>query len=455
MDQALDDIQAAVARVADEAQAVLLRLLADGVPPDEAVRIVQDRFAMAFAETLAAAMSAAPGGNHWDVRAVQAMPVGEISLSRRLYRHTAQTAHEVASLVRSHARGAQQARELALRLYDGYDPADGIRRPLEGSARAELPKALRALTADPATRASLTRLVSFGQAQAARLKTRALRAAYSEALDAWTQGAGQKALQRRLDVAHKEKTRYMADRIAQTELARAHQHALADELMRDPSISVVQVVLSGSHPRADICDMHARADLFGLGPGCYPKAKAPRPTFHPFCRCRLRSRPDLSDAGVRERPDAAREYLRGLPQDEAARVMGSQAALARVLRGADPIAVMNEGQPKAYRLARLGEAENRGMPTPYDIAKAGGTHAGLIRRFGGETRYAIDKSMRSLRRLIAEHEAKIRSPAAFVAAGTSADEVRYLVETKWPKEIAGWHDELVVFEGILKERGDE
>lgn len=93
--------------------------------------------------------------------------------------------------------------------------------------------------------------------------------------------------------------------------------------------------------------------------------------------------------------------------------------------------------------------------TAYEIAKGGGKHAGLLRRFRSESRQVIARSMRSLTRQISAHELKLRDPAAFVEPDTPADEVRYLVEFKWPKELAGFREELEVFTGLLKERGDE
>jgi len=44
--------------------------------------------------------------------------------------------------------------------------------------------------------------------------------------------------------------------------------------MTDPSITVVQVLTAPMHPMDDICDVHAGANLYGLGKGCYPKGKA-------------------------------------------------------------------------------------------------------------------------------------------------------------------------------------
>lgn len=287
---------------------------------------------------------------------VRALPVGGVSLSRRLYLHNVQTAAEVTALVRRHAQGVTQARDLSLALYDGYSPADGIRRPLEGAARAKLPRALRELTADAQARRSLTLLQVQGQQQAARLRTRALRAAYLETFEAWENGAGQQALQRKLDVAMKEKNRYFADRIAQTELHRAHQTQVAAELMGDELTTVVQVVMNPTHPRVDICDLHARADLWGLGPGRYPKEKAPRAPFHPFCRCKLKSRPsqDASEGRAAPVPDSA--WLSSLPERDQALVMGSRERADRVLRGAAAEDIINEGKAAEHRLVRVGDA---------------------------------------------------------------------------------------------------
>ena len=66
------------------------------------------------------------------------MPMGAVSLSARLYAPTRQTAAEVSAIVRTHAQGAQQARELGLRMYDGYSqrPAFWRTPPGRGYCRA-------------------------------------------------------------------------------------------------------------------------------------------------------------------------------------------------------------------------------------------------------------------------------------------------------------------------------
>lgn len=358
-DAAVDDLARRYGReIAALARAqfdLMMELIHGGEDARAAITQAQAAFSGAFAEQLAAAFSEllqrAVGAAE-----VREMPIGGLSLSRWLYDNDRQTAAEALAIIREHAKGVQQARELALQLYDGYDPAGAADRPLEGRSRGELPKALQKLTADPRARQELQALIEQGQKQAARLKTGALRAAYSEAIDTWQAGKAQEALSRKLDVAVREKNRFLANRIAQTELARAHQSQVAAELMADDLVEVVQVMMNPAHPHRDICDLHARADLWGLGPGCYPKARAPQPPFHPFCWCRLRQRPSLSVADARHVANGEAEYLRTLETlSQAGQVMGSRARAEQVLNGAPVDEVINAGRDPMYRLRRLGD----------------------------------------------------------------------------------------------------
>ena len=358
-------VQAAIEAQAQAAFLAMWQALVNDptMSPREAIAAAQAKFsgeftaelAKAFGELLQASIGTAQ---------VLAMPVGEITLSARLYAHAQQVTNEVAALVREHAKGITQARELSRRLYDGYNPADGIQRPLEGTARGELPQALRTLTEDMPARRQLTALQVAGQQQAARLKSRALRAAYLEAFDAWEKGAGLEALRKRLDVAQREKNRFLADRIAQTELSRAHQTEVAGLLMDDTETTVVQVRMNPAHPRTDICDLHARADLWGLGPGNYPKAEAPVPPFHPFCWCRLRSMPSLSAANAQHVPGGEAAYLRKIGPVAAGRVMGSAARAHMVLDGEHARTVADAGKPKAYMTRTVGEVPSHPLINP-------------------------------------------------------------------------------------------
>lgn len=77
---------------------------------------------------------------------------------------------------------------------------------------------------------------------------------------------------------------YALRRIVRTEMANSHHQAILGVSYDDPDIIGYLWRLSGSHPVYDICDLYAAAD-FGLGPGVFPKAKAPARKAHPHCMC--------------------------------------------------------------------------------------------------------------------------------------------------------------------------
>lgn len=79
---------------------------------------------------------------------------------------------------------------------------------------------------------------------------------------------------------------YALRRIVRTEMANSHHQAILGVSYDDPDIIGYHWRLSGSHPVYDICDLYAAAD-FGLGPGVFPKAKAPARKAHPHCMCSL------------------------------------------------------------------------------------------------------------------------------------------------------------------------
>lgn len=69
-------------------------------------------------------------------------------------------------------------------------------------------------------------------------------------------------------------------RLFRTEINRAHGEAYQAAAFEDPDVIGMRFLLSPEHPRTDICDMHARVNRYGLGPGVYPKGKNPWPA-HP------------------------------------------------------------------------------------------------------------------------------------------------------------------------------
>ena len=73
---------------------------------------------------------------------------------------------------------------------------------------------------------------------------------------------------------------YQAQRVARTELNRAHGTAYMAGAESTPGCVGTRFLLSPRHPEPDICDVHATANLFGLGKGVYPPGQNPWPA-HP------------------------------------------------------------------------------------------------------------------------------------------------------------------------------
>lgn len=334
-----DEVRAAYQR--------MIELIRAGVAPRDAVEQVMQSFVGEFAQTMATALSglmaAAVGAE-----AVMALEVGAVSLSRKLYAQAEQTAAVVQGVVDRHAKGFQDARRLALELFEGYAFREA--EPLNlRPGNQQLPQYLRSeLLRDPGLAGELQRY--FARLQAEKVRTPALRAAYLELLDAMERNAGWRVLEKKLDTAFYERMRYFANRIAQTELHRAYAERQALELMDDGDVEYVQWRLSPSHPETDICDYFAGVDRYGLGKGVYPKRLAPVAPSHPHCRCVLSPRLDLTGRRGGDQKDADRAFFRGMSEQEAARAAGSKAKLAQVMAGADPLAVHNATIDPAYRV---------------------------------------------------------------------------------------------------------
>ncbi|HDY7638755.1 TPA: hypothetical protein RQK07_003148 [Vibrio vulnificus] len=69
-------------------------------------------------------------------------------------------------------------------------------------------------------------------------------------------------------------------RVMRTEINRAYGMAFQNSAFEDEFVVGTKFKLSPNHPKRDICDMHAMANLYGLGRGVYPRGKSPWPA-HP------------------------------------------------------------------------------------------------------------------------------------------------------------------------------
>lgn len=136
----------------------------------------------------------------------------------------------------------------------------------------------------------------------------------------------EKALDRAVHVALEEKSRYVAERIARTEAARAWADGFHARYDTDEDVAAYKWTLSSRHPHYDICDMYAQANLWGLGPGVFPKDKTPVLPVHPHCLCHLslvyvteidmsRQRNQIKDGGdayLKRQSHQKRCYLLGI-----------------------------------------------------------------------------------------------------------------------------------------------
>lgn len=376
----LDAIQAEINRMSLHAFEQLLRLIDEGKAPRDAIAEIQAAFVGDYEAGLLQAFNRILVTSIGTTELRQ-LKIGDLTLSDRLYQHSRDVSATVLNTINNHADGFNDARKLALQLFEGY----GFRQKEPLDVRVQLPKYLRAAFGDDeafkalwknqyvgSKLAGLAEYVETGpelarlyaNIKATNLKTPALKAAYLESLQALEAGQGKQVFSKLLKTAFYERNRYFANRIAQTELHRAYTDQVAAEIMADDGIQYVEFRMSQTHPRLDICDLFAKMDKYGLGPGVYPKALAPKPPLHPFCRCRTSPRA-LVEGNQRLRPAAERNFLDNLPTNDARQIIGSADRLSQMRAGKSVDDVLNTGKAEMYHLKRLGEfGEKEKRPSP-------------------------------------------------------------------------------------------
>lgn len=359
-EQELALLRATAAGLEDELQRAyrrLLELIEAEVPPRDAVQTVMQSFQGAMAETMATALSGILQQSVGTAAVLQ-LEVGAVQLSRKLYAEGAKVSEVVAGVVDRHQRGFVDARKLALSLFEGYAFKPEAEEPLQfNRANPKLPQYMReALLPDLST--DFRR--AYARIQVNGLKTPELRAAYSqllEALDKIQTVRGKRLLEKRLQVAFYERMRYFSQRIALTELHRSYSEREARLITEDDDVEFVQIRRApGGAQDPCFCVLVTQRDRYGLGPGVYPKLRAPVPPFHPHCRCKLVPRTDMMGRTAKpEDPEADAYFLDRLGEQTAARVMGSRAKRDQVLAGTSAEAVYNASIDPAYRVRQIAD----------------------------------------------------------------------------------------------------
>ena len=247
------------------------------------VGTAQDALGQELAKDLPAAALLEALSNPWDGSG--------LTLSEKIHGASNTMLNDVITTVRKQIHLNKTVKDTAQALYDGYRGGHVVRQQ-------ELPKYMDELTRwtrrsrenlSEAEVKDLQRAIRKVRAQAEDLVDDSstynhFRTALNNLFDKLDQGS-EKAAEKALQVAIEEKSRYVAERIARTEAARARYDAFLARYGEDDSVVAYQWKLGSRHPAEDICDMYAHADLYGLGAGVFPKDQAPVNPAHPHCLC--------------------------------------------------------------------------------------------------------------------------------------------------------------------------
>jgi len=247
---------------------------------------------------------------HADLRPVA---LANLHLSERLYRNAQELEPKLFNILNEHISLKGTIEELRNKIYRGYniDPQNDILPKVQ-----DLPDYLQqAIKRSGYKKAKLDRLIN-------NIKTSRLRVAYKRLLD-FLDKEDSKAFKKAFNSALEEKTKFYAQRIAQTETFRAINYAQMADYYQKDYVEFVKFELSTHHKVRDICDFYANLDL-GYGKGVYPKSKARVLPLHPFCRCRYIPllRP-LKYGKERKFEEAEREFLGRLSKKEKHDILGT------------------------------------------------------------------------------------------------------------------------------------
>lgn len=99
------------------------------------------------------------------------------------------------------------------------------------------------------------------------------------------------------------------------------------------------------------------------------------------------------------------------------------------------------------RISDTGQAAK----SAFEIAKAGGKHAGFLKNYVGRTPAEIQKGIASIEKQIAEHRSWISNPQSKIPNFGSLDprQQAALINSKWPSDIARQQEQLDVLRGLL------
>jgi hypothetical protein len=220
---------------------------------------------------------------------------------------------------------ATRAQELHAILQTGGDPTKKIAEVAAAARRALAGdnEAIKQFTS------KLNQVKKYAEQLAANgAPTRHLKVQYQESLAKMMKAVETgkaELIDKALDRAIWEKARYNTERLVRTEAARAYGDGFKVRLYEDEDVVGYRSVLSSRHDIDDICNFYAEADLYGLGPGIFPKEEGPPYPYHPHCLCGLLPvyYGEIDKSLV---DDGATHYLDSLSDDERQAMMGKAGA---------------------------------------------------------------------------------------------------------------------------------
>ena len=196
-----------------------------------------------------------------------------VKLSKRLYKNSEKVAAESLEILHQGIKTKMPIKDMSKKLYDGYSFND--KELLD--VKRKLPKYLQRELKRGKVSEELIKYVD-------NIKTKPYRTALNKIISK-LDDTNKIGLQKALQIALEEKSRYYATRIADTESNRARNLSRAKEFLEDKDVKFVKFTMSSRHPMMDICDYYSRLDV-GYGAGIVPKEQMVTLPLHPHCHCR-------------------------------------------------------------------------------------------------------------------------------------------------------------------------
>lgn len=197
---------------------------------------------------------------------------------------------------------------------DGLQLSDRLWRAGQGTRQVVREQILGAIARGQAASTSALELIAGGKP---------LLIDTTSAMEAGT-AKNLKELVRRSLTASENSQRFIYERVLRTEMNRAFTEAFVGAGALDDDVVGVRFELSPLHPRVDVCDMHAQANLHGLGAGVYPLTAHPYPAHPQTLSFLTYVFADEITENDRNGRQSAFEWIRSQPQNTQVGVLGGQ-----------------------------------------------------------------------------------------------------------------------------------